>query len=82
MNDESQAGEGWSGAVGSSCPVQGWGTLDGREWYFRADGDAWSFTVGHEFQHGRSCVDAGYMSPSFAWGLIREAIALYRAQRV
>lgn len=31
--------------LGGSCPVQGEGTVDGREWYFRARGQEWSFEV-------------------------------------
>ena len=38
-------GPGWSGMIGGFCPVQGYGNVDGMNWYFRARGDAWSFEV-------------------------------------
>lgn len=31
-----KSGEGWEGHVGGFCPVQGEGTVDGLNWYFRA----------------------------------------------
>ncbi len=37
--------DGWSGALGGNCPVQGYGLVDGLPWYFRARGDHWSFSV-------------------------------------
>lgn len=49
-----RAGEGWEGGIGSACPVQGTGTVDGHGWYFRARGASWSFEVIHapEFDFG------------------------------
>jgi hypothetical protein len=40
-----QSGEGWEGRIEGACPVQGYGTVGARTWYFRARGDAWSFEV-------------------------------------
>ena len=41
-------GEGWAGEIEGFCPVQGTGTVDGLNWYFRARGEAWSFEVWRE----------------------------------
>lgn len=38
-------GDGWSGTIGGACPLQGDGVVDGLPWYFRARGEAWSFSV-------------------------------------
>jgi hypothetical protein len=38
-------GAGWSGMLCGFCPVQGYGNVDGLNWYFRARYDAWSFEV-------------------------------------
>jgi hypothetical protein len=35
----------FDGEIGGNCPVQGFGTIDKRPWYFRARGDAWSFDI-------------------------------------
>jgi hypothetical protein len=32
-------------SIGGSCPVQASGTIDGKEFYFRSRGQAWSFAV-------------------------------------
>ena len=34
--------------LGGNCPVQAEGTIDGRPFYFRARGSAWSFGVGDD----------------------------------
>lgn len=41
-------GEGWKGRLEGFCPVQGYGTVDGLTWYFRARYDSWSFEVWRE----------------------------------
>lgn len=43
-----RSGEGWSGAIGGFCPVQGLGTVDGLHWYFRARWESWRFEVWRE----------------------------------
>ena len=43
-----RSGEGWEGSIGGFCPVQGQGTVDGLNWYFRARHDSWSFEVWRE----------------------------------
>lgn len=32
-------------SIGGNCPVQAEGTIDGMPFYFRARGEAWSFSV-------------------------------------
>lgn len=57
------------GGLGGACPVQGVGQIAGRDLYFRARGQHWSFTVGDEqaplFEleepWGDGPYDAGYM---------------------
>ncbi len=41
-------GEGWKGRLEGFCPVQGYGSVDGLTWYFRARYDSWSFEVWRE----------------------------------
>jgi len=41
-------GPGWAGMIEGFCPVQGFGNVDGLNWYFRARHDAWSFEVWRE----------------------------------
>lgn len=43
-----KSGEGWEGSIDGFCPVQGQGTVDGLNWYFRARHSAWSFEVWRE----------------------------------
>jgi hypothetical protein len=39
-------GDGWEIRwLGGNCPVQGYGSVEGKEWYFRARTDAWTFEV-------------------------------------
>lgn len=33
-------------SLGGNCPVQGEGTINGKEFYFRARGDHWSIGIG------------------------------------
>lgn len=61
------------------CPVQGGGEIDGAEFYFRARGRHWSFTVGPddaplfdvEEEWGDGPYDAGYMDLEEAERLIQ-----------
>jgi hypothetical protein len=53
---------------GGACPVQGFGTLDGRFVYYRARGDGWSFEVWAE---GVDVADDGLPEPSPEWALDR-----------
>ena len=32
--------------IGGNCPVQAEGTINGKEFYFRARGDSWSLRIG------------------------------------
>lgn len=43
-----RTGQRWNGSIGGMCPVQGWGTVDGHPWYFRARGQRWSFSVAED----------------------------------
>ncbi|GHE77775.1 hypothetical protein GCM10019059_40960 [Camelimonas fluminis] len=75
--------------LGGNCPVQGEGTLDGREFYFRARGSHWTFAVGgdviaspdwvHEEPYGTGPFDAGWMSEDDARACIAKATGLYRS---
>lgn len=38
-------GSGWAGELEGFCPVQGYGTVDGQSWHFRARGESWLFEV-------------------------------------
>ena len=43
--------DGFDGSIGGSCPVQGYGTVDGHAWYFRARGEHWALhiaAIGHD----------------------------------
>lgn len=57
-------GDGWSGTIWGSAPVQGHGVTDGpdrRPFYFRARHDAWSLSLAEHL-----ALDP-IMSPSFIW---------------
>lgn len=41
-------GDGWTGRLEGFCPLQGYGNVDGKHWYFRARWDHWSFEVWDE----------------------------------
>jgi len=43
--EDPRSGDGWQGDIGGCVPVQGFGTLDGLPWYFRARGEEWSFRL-------------------------------------
>lgn len=76
--------------LGGNCPVQAEGTLDGKEFYFRARGERWSFAVGgdvimspewyHEEPYGDEPFAAGWMTEEEARGFIDKAVALYRGR--
>lgn len=38
-------GDDWSGHLSGTCPVQGFGTVQEREWYFRARHETWRFEI-------------------------------------
>ncbi len=40
-----RAGINWTGDIGGNCPVQGYGTIDGHPWYFRARGECWTIDI-------------------------------------
>jgi hypothetical protein len=73
--------------IGGSCPVQAEGTIDGREFYFRARGGAWRLNIGgdvvcdpewsHHEPYGDSPFAAGWMSEDDARFFIRKAAELY-----
>lgn len=81
--------------LGGSCPVQGEGTVDGREWYFRARGQHWSFEVysSPEESEGNApplwwtveewgtWPDAGYMPEDEARRKIDVAVARFHRDR-
>jgi hypothetical protein len=78
--------------IGGNCPVQAEGTVDGKEFYFRARGEAWSMQIGGqdvvgnpEWSYGEDYGDepfaAGWMSEEEARAFIDKAIGLYRAQQ-
>lgn len=56
---------GWKGRCDGACPVQGFGTLDGHHWYFRARGDEWHFAIGRQSKR-----ISGYVADE-------DAVALY-----
>ena len=90
----SKAGNGWEGQLGGACPVQGEGTVDGLEWYFRARGESWSFEVfrpgGFEGLPVQDVVfdrsgetfggpySASWIGAKHAWSLIRTCINEWR----
>ena len=78
-------------SIGGNCPVQAYGSVDGRRFYFRARGDSWQFHVAEtddkiffedDFYIGRDYgegpFDAGWMPENEALGFIVESIAAYR----
>jgi hypothetical protein len=92
--DRERAGDGWNGRVGGYCPVQGFGTVDGHPWYFRARWDGWSFDVGpagigagdwdlsdpvfRQAERYGDDFDASWMPFADAWLFIERSIALFR----
>lgn len=75
------------------CPVEGEGSVDGYEFYFRARGQRWTLYVAavageagdpldaSAWSTGAPWAGAGYMSESEAWRLIGEGVATWRAER-
>ena len=72
--------------IGGNCPVQAEGTIDGREFYFRARGEHWSLGIGgdpvskpdweYEERYG-DWPSAGWMTPEEAESLLRMAAAKF-----
>jgi hypothetical protein len=73
--------------LGGNCPVQAEGTINGKPFYFRARGEAWSLGIGGadpcgeaEWEHSEwfgEWPDAGWMTPEQAEGFLRQAAARY-----
>lgn len=78
--------------IGGNCPVQAEGTIDGKEFYFRARGHSWRLEIGgemvvapewkYEEDYGDGPYDAGWMDQSEALAFIAKAAALYRSPAV
>ena len=79
--------------LGGNCPVQAEGKVDGQEFYFRARGSRWSFSVGgsdvivspdwfYEEPYGLGPFDAGWMTEDEARAFIDKAVALYRGRTI
>ena len=81
--------------VYGSCPMQGFGTVRGRELYFRARHDRWSFDVADHagrlpsdgsqesdgYYREDAYPDAGWMPLSEAVAIIERCLAEYTAGR-
>lgn len=78
-------------SLGGNCPVQAEGTIDGKEFYFRARGERWSMSIGgsdvvgdpewyYEEDYGAGPFAAGWMSEDEARAFIDKAAGLYAAQ--
>ena len=77
--------------LGGKCPVQAEGTIDGKDFYFRARGNRWSIGIGgepvgdpewyHDQPYGDEPFAAGWMDESEAVDFIKEASLLYQATR-
>lgn len=78
---------------GGACPVQGEGTLDGHEVYYRARGEGWSFRVdmcGCGDVYGADAwvyserpyfhPDGGWLAASVSEANIRKAVAKWREE--
>lgn len=78
--------------LGGNCPVQGYGTVDGRSLYFRARYESWSVSIGrdadgvseweHEEEVDGGMYAAGWMTELEARHCIARAVTLYRATLV
>lgn len=73
--------------LSGNCPVQAEGTLDGKQFYFRARGSQWSFSVGSEpvgapdwemRELWKQWPEAGWMEPDEARALILRGAQEYR----
>jgi hypothetical protein len=71
-------------SLGGNCPVQGYGTIDGQPFYFRARWDSWRLNIGGDDvvakpawscseDYGDGPYDAGWMTQEEAIGFIRRA---------
>lgn len=94
--DETAGGlfeEGIDVVFSGACPVQGEGTVDGREVYYRSRGIGWEFSVapeGSDDALGPGCweyAEAPYHWPDGGWvhadvsrACIRRAVAQWRAE--
>lgn len=76
--------------LGGNCPVQAEGTIDGKEFYFRARGDSWSLRIGgndvvgdpewrYDQDYGSGPFDAGWMTEGEALEFIQTGLDLYKA---
>lgn len=74
--------------IGGNCPVQAEGTIDGKEFYFRARGGHWSLSIGgenvvgepdwyHEEPYGDEEFAAGWMTKKEARDFLEKAANLY-----
>ena len=73
--------------IGGLCPVQAEGTIDGKPFYFRARGSAWSIGIGgepvgspewsHREPYGDGQFDAGWMRLHEARAFIEQAAQRY-----
>ena len=74
--------------LGGNCPVQAEGTINGKEFYFRARGDSWSLRIGgddvvmapdwsYEEDYGDNPFAAGWMTEDEARGFIAKAAGIY-----
>jgi hypothetical protein len=78
--------------IGGNCPVQAEGTVDGKEFYFRARGEHWSMSIGgadvvgepewyYEEEYSDEPFAAGWMHEAEARHFISRAAGLYLAAR-
>lgn len=74
--------------LGGNCPVQSEGTIDGKEFYFRARHNHWSMSIGgddligkpdwyYEEDYGEEPFSAGWMSQAQAADFMDKAFQLY-----
>ena len=79
-------------SLGGNCPVQAEGVIDGKLFYFRSRGSAWSFSVDEkdpvcddpEWEHQEdygTWPDAGWITEDQAREFIAKAAGLYRASQ-
>ena len=77
--------------LGGNCPVQAEGTIDGKEFYFRARGSHWALEIEprkypavewrYKEEWGEGPYDAGWMPEDVAREMINKAAANWRLQR-
>lgn len=70
-----------------ACPVQAEGTIDGKDFYFRARGNHWTIGIGgdavmspewsHREAYGDSPYGAGWMAQYEVLAFIAKAVKLY-----